>query len=293
VKKNKWKQLFNWGGLGIGVVGVVFVVRKLTEYSSQIDFTGFSISSLLSLFGLLTAYCFSNVLLALAWRDILKYLGVNIKKKWAIHTYGISQIGKYVPGNIFHFAGRQAIGQAAGLPALPLAKSAVWEIGVIAATGSLFSLLLLPLFFEKATYPLSLILYLVVVVSIGLSVHHWVGASVASAVKWYFLFLTLSGIIFYRILMIATVGQPVTGGMAIGITGVYVIAWLAGLLTPGAPAGIGVREMVFLAILHGIINEGELIKAIVLGRFVTVGGDVFFYIFSMISRYIRVKTERY
>lgn len=293
MKKNKWKQLFNWGGLGIGVVGVVFVVRKLTEYSSQIDFTGFSISSLLSLFGLLTAYCFSNVLLALAWRDILKYLGVNIKKKWAIHTYGISQIGKYVPGNIFHFAGRQAIGQAAGLPALPLAKSAVWEIGVIAATGSLFSLLLLPLFFEKATYPLSLILYLVVVVSIGLSVHHWVGASVASAVKWYFLFLTLSGIIFYRILMIATVGQPVTGGMAIGITGVYVIAWLAGLLTPGAPAGIGVREMVFLAILHGIINEGELIKAIVLGRFVTVGGDVFFYIFSMISRYIRVKTERY
>ena len=32
-------------------------------------------------------------------------------------------------------------------------------------------------------------------------------------------------------------------------TGAYVIAWLAGLVTPGAPAGVGVRELVMYALL--------------------------------------------
>jgi hypothetical protein len=40
-----------------------------------------------------------------------------------------------------------------------------------------------------------------------------------------------------------------------------------------------------VTLLHAVINEGELLKAIILGRFVTVGGDVLFYIFSMILRF--------
>ncbi len=254
------KQLLHWGGLGIGIIGVAFIARKLAEYSNKIDLSGLSYLSLFALSGLITACCCANFLLAFAWRDLLKHLGVETTRRRAVQTYGISQIAKYVPGNIFHFAGRQAIGQAASLPVIPLAKSSLWELGLIAVTGTFFSVLVLPLFWNQITFPLALILFII-------------------------LFLILSGIIFNGVLMVVTSVKPEINAVFIGIAGVYVVSWLAGLLTPGAPAGIGLREMVFLAILHAVVSEGELLKTIVFSRVVTVGGDILFYIFSVALRF--------
>ena len=59
------------------------------------------------------------------------------------------------------------------------------------------------------------------------------------------------------------------------------MAWLAGLLTPGAPAGIGVRELVLVLLLKGIVPEAELLLAVLLSRLVTVGGDLLFYLVAM------------
>ena len=287
----KWKDHFNWGGLGIGILGVVFVVRKLIEYSNQINISALTGLSLFFLFGLLLTYCFANILLALAWHDLLQFLKVETTKKWAIQTYGIAQIGKYVPGNIFHFASRQAIGQAAGLPTLPFAKSVVWEIGLIAATGTLFAVLIIPLFWVQITYQIALVLFIILLFCSVLCANHWIGPKAGSALKLYALFLIISGIIFNGVLIVATSVQPEFSFVFIGIIGVYVVAWLAGLITPGAPAGIGVRELVFLALLHSVISEGELLKAIILGRFVTIGGDVLFYIFSIVLRFNKKREE--
>lgn len=290
MKHIKWKQLFHWAGLGIGILGIAFVVRKLSEYSDQIDFSGFTFLSICVLFGMMVAYGSANIFLALAWRDLLLYLGVSTAKKWAIQTYGISQIAKYVPGNIFHFAGRQAIGQAAGLPALPLAKSAVWEIGLLATTGLLFSVLVIPLYFHWISFNFALIGFILVLVISILAVKFLGGKRIATAMEWYLLFLVISGVIFEGIIIRFTPMGIGSNSIFIGIVGVYVIAWLAGLMTPGAPAGLGVREVVFLTILHSFISEGELLKAIVLGRFVTVGGDFLFYAFSMWMRFRERKT---
>jgi uncharacterized membrane protein YbhN (UPF0104 family) len=45
-----------------------------------------------------------------------------------------------------------------------------------------------------------------------------------------------------------------------------VIAWLAGLVITGAPAGVGVRELVPLYLLEGYVMETNLLLAVVLGR---------------------------
>ncbi len=284
MKHIKWKRLFHWAGLGIGIVSIIFVIRKLSEYSDQIDFSEFNIFSTFSLLGLMLAYGSANLFLALAWRDLLLYLGVSTTRKWAIQTYGISQIAKYVPGNIFHFAGRQAIGQAAGLPAMPLAKSSVWEIGLLATTGLLFSVLVIPLYIHWITFPIALSGFVIVLGISFICIGFLVGKNVASSMKYYLVFLVISGIIFECIVVLFTPMGIGSNSIFIGIVGVYVVAWLAGLMTPGAPAGLGVREVVFLTILHSFISERELLKAIVLGRFVTVGGDFLFYAFSMVMR---------
>ena len=59
--------------------------------------------------------------------------------------------------------------------------------------------------------------------------------------------------------------------------GGYILAWLVGLLTPGAPAGVGVREAVLLFMLRGCLPESDLLLAIILARVVTVFGDLIFF----------------
>ena len=86
-----------------------------------------------------------------------------------------------------------------------------------------------------------------------------------------------------RRLLFAYVSSVSIPGLELVIVcGAYVIAWLAGLVTPGAPAGVGIREIVLYAILHPFINEADLLTAIVFGRIITVVGDVLFYILALL-----------
>jgi uncharacterized membrane protein YbhN (UPF0104 family) len=91
----------------------------------------------------------------------------------------------------------------------------------------------------------------------------------------YALFLASSGVVFAGVLSIA--GAELTpGGWGLAAAS-YVVAWLAGLLTPGAPAGIGVRELVLTLLLAGIAAPALVVLAVLLGRVVTVVGDLLFF----------------
>ena len=149
------KRILNWTGSILGIVGVVFVAIKLSEYRTQIDFSRFTFGNLLALFGLAVVSAIANLLLVSAWKTLLQYFGIVVNFSWSLKTYGVSQLAKYVPGNIFHLAGRQAIGQAAGLPAWPLAKSTVWELGLLAVTGAMVGVLVLPHFVPVVSIPLA------------------------------------------------------------------------------------------------------------------------------------------
>ena len=112
---------------------------------------------------------------------------------------------------------------------------------------------------------------------------HFVGVPVAHAFGWYVSFLAISGSLFVG--LIELLGEnPMNGGVpGLPLAGAYVLAWLIGLVTPGAPAGLGVREMVLLFLLKGFVSESDLILAVLVGRMVTVVGDGMYFIVSSIS----------
>lgn len=270
------KKKLHWVGTGLGVLGVVFVAFKLAEYGNQIDFSGFGAGVLLTASGLAVVYGFANLLLALAWHDLLHHVSIESDRRWAIRTYGQSQLAKYVPGNIFHLAGRQAIGMAKGLPGRPLVKSAIWELAVIAVAGGLFSIPVLFFFAGQTSSMPALAAFTMSVLFCAWTARRRFSTWVARALIWYTIFLTVSGLLFTIILLYVSSNLAVPS-IAIAFCGSYVIAWLAGLLTPGAPAGVGVREFVLYALLHTYVSKGDLLAAILLGRMVTVSGDLFFY----------------
>ena len=61
---------------------------------------------------------------------------------------------------------------------------------------------------------------------------------------------------------------------------IFSIAWMAGFIVPGAPGGIGVREAVIIFFITPIIGEAQSIAVAIALRFITLLGDVWFFIIS-------------
>ncbi|WP_197456805.1 hypothetical protein [Cephaloticoccus primus] len=273
----------NIAGGALGLLGVVFVVFRLRHYAGEIEFSRFGRGDWVGIAFLCLSYGGSNWFLSKAWQKLLFYFKVPIEIRRAVRIYGLSQLAKYVPGNIFHLAGRQALGTAAGLPSGGLIKSTFWELGLIAVAGSLFSPLLVPLLWGATPYLFSLGLWGVVLSSALFFIRRIFSAEVSCALLWHCVFFVVSGSVFIALLgTVSSIDFPAPLWPA--LCGSYVISWLAGFITPGAPAGVGVREFVLLFLLKGLVTESDLLLVIVLGRAVTVVGDVLFFLGALLIR---------
>jgi len=274
------------GGV-FGLVGVIFVVLRLHDYGQQLNIGRFDAIAWVILCALVLAYGAANILLARAWWHLLATLDVRPGWGWSWRTYGLSQLAKYVPGNIFHLASRQALGMAATLPGWALAKSALWELGLISGAGALFSLLAMPLLWPGVPLSLAVFVFGMASVLTGAALRRWIAPSTASAMLWQLIFLAISGLVFIGTLAVVT-PEPIPFGSLPLLCGAYVSAWLAGFVTPGAPAGIGVRELVLLFLLGGRVEKADLLLAVVLARVVTVCGDLgFFCLASLMNVWIK------
>lgn len=262
-------------GGGLGLAGVAFVAQRLYGYAHQIDLARYGAAPWAALLALALLYGAANVLLARAWWLQLRFLQGSAGWRWGLWAYAISQLGKYVPGNIFQFAGRQALGMAAGLPAGPLAKSVVWELGSIALAGALFGVLALPFLWPPLPLWVAAAGFAMLTSAVLLVAGFMLARAVAFAFAWQVVFLVTSGAIFVCTLWLVTGQAPAA---PLGVGGAYIVAWLAGLVTPGAPAGIGVREAVLLFLLGSVASPADLLLAVLLGRCITVVGDLVFFL---------------
>lgn len=273
-------KYLRWIGLATSLLGIGFVVAQLGAYAADLgDFRPTAIQLLL-LAALVVVYGASNIALAVAWRDLLEYCGAPSATRWAVYVFGVTQLAKYIPGNFFHLASRQTIGMSDGHEAMPLLKSAFWEFAAIVTSAVVFGFWLGPLVLDGVSYALAGGLFLIALFIVSVSAQRYFSTLVMKAVLWYVAFLLLSGVLFYATLQLLTPETSLLHALP-GIVSAFVIAWLAGAITPGAPAGIGVREVVMYALLQSVVAESDLLVAIVLNRAITAGGDTLFYFYAL------------
>ncbi len=261
-------------GALLGLAGVVFVGGRLHSYAGEIDLHRVGAGGYVAIAALAGLYGASNLLLALGWQRLLHQVGAPVSRSWAIYAYAVSQLAKYVPGNIFQFAGRQAIGVAAGIGNGPLVKSTAYELAILIVGGALFSPLLLSLLVAGTPAWLGWISF-AAIVALALRLAVTRGAEFGAAAISYLAFLAFSGLVF-------AAAYDLAGGFGDfalypAIAGAYVLAWLVGLVTPGVPAGIGVREAVLIFLLGGLSSGPVILLAVVIGRAITVLGDLLFF----------------
>ncbi|QCS50722.1 hypothetical protein FEK30_15540 [Picosynechococcus sp. PCC 11901] len=239
----------------------------------------------------------SHVWSALVWGRILTLFRVPIGYGEAIALYLRTNMAKYLPGNIWHFYGRMtrivAVGSPWGVASLavllePLLLAAAAAIAMVLGLGlSLMQLEQLPLL--KLLVPLGLIGVLggihpyffnpvIQKVSQGktqdhdpvqLNIYPW------QPLLGELVFIGLRGTGF---LLTWWAIAPLSASQIPQLLGVFSGAWLAGFIIPGAPGGLGVFEVVALALLETVGNTnvgvGSLLTIVALMRGVSILAEI-------------------
>ncbi len=239
-------------------------------------------------------YALLSLLLAAAWWWLTGVYGSRRPLVVTAAVWARTQIAKYLPGNVFHYLGRQALGRRLGLGHQALVASHLLEIASLFAAAALIGAGGAIATRSPASAAVSLPLIAAVAVT-GLLAWPFADAalrrlpvtaetmaalprfSVAAALRLllpalasHAAFLAGTGLL---MLLLLRAAGPTDLGPA-DVLWVYALAWVAGMLTPGAPGGLGIREAVLTLGLGGVLGSGHA-AALALGlRLVTLLGDV-------------------
>jgi hypothetical protein len=303
----RWLRLSTWSristslskllpggpGLWFGLLSIGFVLAALLRHgqamlSLPLDRQG--IGWLLLALGIAWL---SLVINGLAWRQALRWLGLNPGTAALVSLFLSTNLKKYLPGGAWHLLARvQALrtGSAALGPAVPTGT------GLLAAVldpllMALAALALVPLGgWQGGLLLLGLAPLLLLALPDRLAaVLSWLerqkarhlGLSEASLPKlgrtpwrpW----LAELGFVLVRFLAFACCVQAFDLARPLGwaswLAG-FALAWTAGLVVPGAPGGIGVFEAVLLLRLSGSVPEAPLLAVALSYRLATTAADL-------------------
>jgi len=244
------------------------------------------------------AHGVNNFLLGWAWQKLLVWFGESkARPKICLAVYGRTQIAKFLPGNFFHYPSRHVMGNRAGFHHPALVGAMVYEIIGLLVVGGTISLIGFPkgiylgssIILRLAILPLVLIFPLVIQFalarfSIGRRLGFpekpvWDGFKGLLPV-WtiYLVFFLFEGLILWGIVGGST-------GMWFNVPFLYIfsaftISWVVGFITPGAPAGLGVREAVMILILTNFIGGPAAAFVALISRLVVTLGDLVFFLLS-------------
>jgi glycosyltransferase 2 family protein len=264
-------------GSALGLMGIVFVAYRLIPQYQELSFGGWGTGEWMATAALALASALSNLLLAFGWGSLIAERGFGQDARWYVRTYAMSQLAKYIPGNIFHYAARQALGAAAGIPQTALLISSSLEILFVSLAAACYAPLLVPVLWPAVPRSAAFALFGLLVAAGALVLLLLGRPHLRNAVFGYAGQVAMSSLIFLGCFILSG-GQVSSPGDALTIAGAFAIAWLAGLLTPGAPAGLGVREAMLVFLLGSLAPSPVVLTATILGRMVTTLGDLVFFL---------------
>ncbi|MBB4173305.1 hypothetical protein GGR93_001066 [Sulfitobacter noctilucicola] len=242
----------------------------------------------------LFCYVLSQCAAAEAWRSILSLWAVRIAPKLAWGQTMVSQIGKYIPGNVAHLFGRVVIARRDGVASSVLAASMVLEVAVtlgvgLAVAGVLFIVEPDAIPNLAATYPdfgaqlLPVLFAVVVAIGVGAGVIvlksrlQSLGVkrpSVSDLVRPLALHLASFVILGVSLWAAALAIAPDFTPDLVTCTLIFALAWAAGFIVPGAPGGIGIRDSIIVLGLAVSMGEGSGLAVALLHRAISICGDV-------------------
>lgn len=293
------------------VLAVIFVIRRITHISWNAVITPENIIRLI-LYTIL--YAMLIILSYIPWKSLVGVFtgaGTELKRQHEPFCFVFTKanIMKYVPGNVFQYVGRNEIATVLKLDHVNVASATVAEIILMVLAAGTLSIILIGA--HTIQYLHSHLLQILLIAVAGLALvggvllilykkkkekllkylndYKTLFKSRRSILCLFFCFLfyictfLFIGFLFILVLRICVTNDlsPSAGGIIIGA---FILSWLAGYITPGAPGGIGIRELLMTAIVagSGIADVDSITTASAVYRVINILGDVLAFLIVLI-----------
>ncbi len=288
---NNMKKILSWLILG---VTLFFVVKAFKDNWQEvvkinIDAPGWAILVIACGITLL-----AHIWAGWVWTWVLKELNQQVSTSYFIQVYLTTNIAKYLPGNIWHHYGRIVAAKEARVPAGVATLSVILE-PLLMAIAALIIIFIFAgkLVFSSFNIWIKVLQIFSVIVVLCL-IHPWFLNSILSLLQKIkikkssqpsvstpvnihryplkpligeFGFLVLRGSGF--ILTIFAL-SPVNIHQIPLLLGAFSLAWLLGLVIPGAPGGIGVFEATAISLLQYHFPVAVILGAVALYRLISI-----------------------
>ena len=294
------KRWLPWIGLAVSVLCAAYFARAVAQHWQSLADIYWGPKALVGMLVALVLYALTYAFVSRSWQLELQAVGHSRPYAELARIILISQFGKYLPGNVGHHVGRVVLAKRAGIPADAIFGSLLLDTLLVLLAGAICSLPTLPLLLRvlddhdiSATRTIAIAATATIFATVALLA--------IPALRWKLAVVWRYGagikpISHARLFFEAGLGQGacfLLGASALyllcnaisdvplasmvdswpQVVGIYASAWLLGFVMPGAPAGLGVRELVLLLGLSPLIGEQQATTAAALLRLVTTAGD--------------------
>lgn len=289
------KKIMTWFGRILVVLSLFFIVRSLSGLDIKWESLKRPYLVIFKLLGLSFLIVLCNSMFAYVWKTYLDLLtGKKLPAIDIIYIYLKSNIAKYLPGNVLQYVSRNVLGDKLHIGHKNILMATVMEVTTLFIETIVFSAAIswksTCNVFEKLLNSYKVDQYIlpgiVVVVAIaGMAVIYFVKKGWFHSIKKYVTvrsvgIIVRAFIIYGVIRLISAFILYYIFKVILGIDFSYsavasadALSWLAGYVVPGAPGGIGIREVVLMWLLEAKCQKENIILVAVLLRLCAITGD--------------------
>jgi hypothetical protein len=227
---------------------------------------------------------------AAAWFLLLRSTGANASLRAVLAIWGPAQAGKYLPGNVGQYLGRAALARRHGITLHQTALTLVFETAGLILAAAICALLAGAESFPVAPWEVALLVAAAVAAPFLLihALERWFPealrrrlgtarlprpsvAALGGCVALYSVGFACWGLSFELLARgLFGAGSNISWARVIPA---FALSWVAGFVTPGAPAGLGVREALLVGGTAPLYGPGTALSTALVLRLVTVVGD--------------------
>ncbi|GHT84244.1 hypothetical protein AGMMS49960_09730 [Betaproteobacteria bacterium] len=300
------KRLFAVAGLLISVLLLVyFVIFASRTFSMDALRQLARPSAVLAIIAACLIYCLIVPISAWAWSRLLVTMGEKWSTLSTTAILSVTQIAKYVPGNIAQHVSRAALALSCGMnpgvfgatvileTLLVMGAAALVGISFWLLTGEHYDALDTTFWWTLGSLCAGLACAALIMLALLRSLpklrnryrcfQRWITAEIrvpganiiCQTLAAYCLSYVVIGLVFW------CVGQGVVTGKMPGylyLTATFSLAWLVGFIAPGLPAGLGAREGIMTILLAGKMEPSDMLNLLIGMRLASVSGDLLCFI---------------
>lgn len=229
-----------------------------------------------------------------SWRTILADLGSPLGWNASIQLFGISQIGKYIPGGVWNIVAAAQIGRDYQIPARRSATAMTLAvfISLLSGTGiGVITVLGTSVTLQVPTWLIVLLLLALIafltppvlnrLIALGFKILKRPAPEHPITAKG-LIMSTLLAVVAWCVAGVQVWLLAVGFGMELSVSGVllsigaYALAWVVGFLVMFIPAGTGVRESVLGLFFAGILSSGGVLAVVLVSRIAMTIADLLY-----------------